>query len=72
MDASSTAINEVKRSKKGIKVVGDRGRVDAIVGLDQRGMFWEVRDVGARPRPYDRERVTMAKSQNRDAPLSSG
>ena len=47
MDASSTAINEVKRSKKEIKVVGDRGRVDVIVGLNQRGMFREVRDVGA-------------------------
>jgi len=52
--------------------VGDRGRVDMIVGLDQRGMFWEIRDVGAGQRPYDRERVTMVKSQSRDAPLSSG
>ena len=51
--------------------MGDRGWVVVIVDLDQRGMFWEIRDVEAGLGPYDRKRVTMAKSQNRDVSLSS-
>ena len=67
--AFSTAINEVKETKRDSDVVNDRGGVVVALEIqDQGGGFEGTRDLEAVLRPYDRMRVTMVKSQS----LSSG